>query len=196
MDNEDKWPSKDEAMQPPGDNQGGALEDIQSIAEGTSTYLEKLYAMLEQCPEDVAGWTPNGTAFVVYNVEVLEATILPQFFKPIKFESFARHLNSYGFRKVKYVVNDATLYAFRHTKFMRGQSHEVHSIQRRRRRAKPAAAAAPDQPPTHEASMEAAGLNSDSLALMSEIVSRVHQLRHDMADTKAMVRTLTELDTL
>ncbi|ETV73714.1 hypothetical protein H257_11429 [Aphanomyces astaci] len=65
----------------------GILPDLNHM-EGT--YLERLYAMLDQCSPAIASWTPNGTAFVVYDVEALEATVLPQFFKPIKFASFVQ----------------------------------------------------------------------------------------------------------
>ncbi|ETW01872.1 hypothetical protein H310_06434 [Aphanomyces invadans] len=143
------------------------------------TYLERLYAMLDQCSPTIASWTPNGTAFVVYDVEALEATVLPQFFKPIKFASFARHLGSYGFRKVKCVMDNSVLYGFRHATLVRGQIHEARAVQRRQRPRRPD----PTPPQTDE-------------EILQDVIGQVNQLRADMAATKSMLKTLLELNDL
>ncbi|KAF0746668.1 hypothetical protein DYB28_001958 [Aphanomyces astaci] len=154
----------------------GILPDLNHM-EGT--YLERLYAMLDQCSPAIASWTPNGTAFVVYDVEALEATVLPQFFKPIKFASFVRHLNSYGFRKVKCVTESSVLHGFRHATLVRGQAHEAHAVQRRQRPRRPDLT----PPPTDD-------------VLLQEVMAQVNLLRNDMAATKSMLKTLLELEDL
>ncbi|KAG9415389.1 hypothetical protein AC1031_008831 [Aphanomyces cochlioides] len=165
-----------------------ALLDASNLT--STTYMDKLYTMLEQCPKSIASWTPNGTAFVVYDTAELEATILPQFFKPIKFESFARHLSSYGFRKIKAVVNNTELFAFRHTSFVRGQSDQVHAIQRRRRHRHTQGTTTNGGDTAHPAPT---GLTAVGL---QDLRDAINQLRSDMAETKAMVHTLMSLDSL
>jgi len=57
--------------------------------------------MISNCNPDIAGWTEDGTMFVIKDIKVFEQTIIPQFFDHNKFSSFARQLNFYGFRKMQ-----------------------------------------------------------------------------------------------
>ncbi|KAH9159066.1 hypothetical protein AeNC1_019117, partial [Aphanomyces euteiches] len=95
-----------------------------------ATYLERLYAMLEECTPSVATWTRGDTAFIVLDPRALELSYLPQYFKSAKFDSFCRQLNSYRFQKVKV---DTTAFEFSHPEFVRGIGRNVGTIGRRRR---------------------------------------------------------------
>ncbi|KAG9415388.1 kinase-regulated stress-responsive transcription factor skn7 [Aphanomyces cochlioides] len=153
--------------------------DALNNAERTTKYLDKLYCMLEQCPTTIAAWTRNGTSFVVYNSDAFEKTIIPQYFKPVKFESFARQLNSYGFRKAKHHVNRSIVYEFRHSNFVRGQSHQLESIHRRRRVRRHPSPKAP-APPATDANVHAA---------LVDLMGIVRTLKAELAETKAMVQS-------
>ncbi|ETW01878.1 hypothetical protein H310_06440 [Aphanomyces invadans] len=146
----------------------------------TTKYLEKLYWMLEQCPDHIAAWTQDGTSFAIYNSDALEKNIIPRFFKPIKFESFSRQLNSYGFRKSKFVVSDVIVYEFKHAKFVRGKSDQLLSIKRRRRVKRSATRSVND-------------MNDDELrSAMTELTRFVQSLKQELAETKALVQSMTK----
>ncbi|OQR99457.1 hypothetical protein THRCLA_06512 [Thraustotheca clavata] len=149
--------------------------------ERTTKYMEKLYTMLEQCPESVAAWTNNGTSFAIFDNEAFEKRIIPTFFKPIKFESFARQLNSYGFRKMKYFANNVVVYEFRHPHFVRGKSDQLQTI-KRRRRVKKVENSQPAEPAT----------DTELRSALRELTSFVQTLHSELLDTKALVRTLLE----
>ncbi|RLO01331.1 hypothetical protein DYB28_012221 [Aphanomyces astaci] len=149
-------------------------------ADKTTKYLEKLYSMLEQCPEHIAAWTQNGTSFAIYNSDALEKTIIPRFFKPIKFESFSRQLNSYGFRKSKVVVSDVVVFEFKHANFVRGKSDQLLSIKRRRRVKRSATKSVDD-------------MNDDELrSAMTDLMGFVQSLKQELSETKALVQSLAK----
>ncbi|KAF0697229.1 Aste57867_12057 [Aphanomyces stellatus] len=154
-----------------------------TAAERTTKYLDKLYCMLEECPASVAAWTRNGTSFAVYNCDALEKTIIPQYFKPVKFESFARQLNSYGFRKAKHHVNRAVVYEFRHVNFVRGQSHQLQTIHRRRRVRRSSSTSTSSSSPIPEEA------NASMQAVLVDLMTTVRALKAELADTKALVQT-------
>ncbi|CAK4671563.1 hypothetical protein LEN26_017607 [Aphanomyces euteiches] len=160
-----------------------------NFAERTTKYLEKLYCMLEQCPETIATWIQGGSSFAVLDSEALEKTIIPRFFKPIKFESFIRQLNSYGFRKAKYTVQNQVVFAFRHTDFRRGHSHQLQTIKRRRRvkREEKNPGADCSNPSTpHDPTVPVTNVQ----VVLQDIMKLIQTLQSDLADTKALVHSL------
>ncbi|CAK4671543.1 hypothetical protein LEN26_017609 [Aphanomyces euteiches] len=157
---------------------------VADAAEKTTKYLEKLYCMLEQCPPSVAAWTNDGTAFAIYNSSALEKTMIPKFFKPIKFESFARQLNSYGFKKTKLVMRDTVVFEFRHARFVRGQSDQLRTIQRRRRRMQ------------RLSSTDMADMSDMELRCMvGDMMRFVQTLQSELIETKEMVKSLVDAKT-
>ncbi|KAF0712862.1 Aste57867_4629 [Aphanomyces stellatus] len=98
------------------------------------SYLEKLYMILESCSPAVAAWTNNGTSLTIYNSDAFEQSGLPLYFKPIKFQSFARQLNAYNFKKTQTWVHRRKVYEFSHSLFVRGKFDQIKSIPRRRPR--------------------------------------------------------------
>ncbi|KAF0695971.1 Aste57867_13243 [Aphanomyces stellatus] len=109
--------TSDEHAEPSGEN-----ETDRQVLEKPRLYMKKLYNMLEKCAPSIAGWTDNGTSFAVYDVPTFERKVIPLYFKPIKFESFARQLNSYGFRRMK---RQGHMYEFSHPQFIRGMQGEL-----------------------------------------------------------------------
>ena len=59
------------------------------------------YEMINSCDPGLAGWTADGTMFVVKDQDVFAKEVIPKFFEHNKFTSFARQLNFYGFRKMQ-----------------------------------------------------------------------------------------------
>ncbi|ETW00251.1 hypothetical protein H310_07640 [Aphanomyces invadans] len=100
----------------------GDTDADRQVLEKPRLYMKKLYNMLEKCAPSIAGWTDNGTSFAVYDVPTFERKVIPLYFKPIKFESFARQLNSYGFRRMK---RQGSMYEFSHPQFIRGMQGEL-----------------------------------------------------------------------
>ncbi|KAL9188485.1 hypothetical protein ACHAXT_006863 [Thalassiosira profunda] len=64
-------------------------------------FAEKLHAVLgsKDC-QDAVGWLPSGRSFCIKNQDEFVTRILPKHFREAKFESFARRLKRWGFRKV------------------------------------------------------------------------------------------------
>jgi hypothetical protein len=53
-------------------------------------FLRKTYYMIDQCDDEIACWSEDGTTFVVKDPDRFERTIIPQYFKHSKFSSFVR----------------------------------------------------------------------------------------------------------
>lgn len=67
-----------------------------------SFYLSiETFEMINSCDPNLAGWTEDGTMFVIKEQAIFAQQIIPQFFDHNKFASFARQLNFYGFRKMQ-----------------------------------------------------------------------------------------------
>ncbi|RHZ18199.1 hypothetical protein DYB37_004256 [Aphanomyces astaci] len=147
--------------------------------EKSASYLQKLYAMLNECPLSVASWTCNGTAFAIYDPESLEKVIIPQHFQPIKFESFVRQLNSYRFKKSKLVCPDtSTVLQFQHSSFVRGRPELLESIKRRRRVRRTGPKSVQD-------------MNDVELrTAMTDLVKFVQTLHTELDETKALAASL------
>lgn len=98
-------------------------------SRGLPTFLQKTFSILsDEAAPSVLGWTREGDAFYIKDVETFEQSILPKYFKHNKFTSFVRQLNTYDFHKVK----SSTLgQVFRHFQFQRGKPELMQGIQRK-----------------------------------------------------------------
>ncbi|KAJ0403037.1 hypothetical protein P43SY_009578 [Pythium insidiosum] len=167
-------------------------------SDGSSTplFLEKTYDLLDKCPSDLAGWSDDGTSFVVRNPVVFAEEIIPAYFKHRNFSSFVRQLNLYGFRKVRSVDIDAPRgvdprdwWEFRHDKFLRGRRELLSEI-KRRSLATQAAATAVDAGRASVDRAELQELRTEVLALREQVqqlnrhmlnVMQIVMLRHQSA---------------
>ncbi|EQC36688.1 hypothetical protein SDRG_06123 [Saprolegnia diclina VS20] len=100
-----------------------SIDSIEVSATGSwskhpQLYMQRVYCALESSRKCVATWTCNGTAFAVLDIPAFEEEILTVYFKGIRFHSFARILNGYGFKRAK--RKDGTAYDFQHPQFRRG----------------------------------------------------------------------------
>ena len=67
------------------------------------------YEMISTCNPNIAGWTEDGTMFVIKDQVIFAAEIIPTFFEHNKFTSFARQLNFYGFRKMQVNIGNSAV---------------------------------------------------------------------------------------
>jgi len=61
-----------------------------------------MYAI--QCGEftnDIVAWSKDGLSFCINNTLAFEKAVLPVVFKPAKWESFARKMGRWGFKKIR-----------------------------------------------------------------------------------------------
>lgn len=70
--------------------------------DNVKEFVKKTYNMMEYCDEhcrDILYWYGGGTKIAITDVQRLSNEIFPKYFNHTKFESFARQLNFYGFKK-------------------------------------------------------------------------------------------------
>ena len=101
--------------------------------------LPETYKMIDACDPKIAGWSADGTSFLVRDTDRLAKVTIPQYFKHNKWSSFVRQLNFYGFKKVK--SEAVTLeeeeqlegtVRFRHDSFLRGRPDLLMEIHRKK----------------------------------------------------------------
>ncbi|KAF0687164.1 Aste57867_21020 [Aphanomyces stellatus] len=152
--------------------------------ERSATYLERLHAMLDECPAHTAAWTQDGTAFAIFDTKTFEDTILPRHFQGIKFASFLRQLSSYRFKKTKLatgMMGMASILEFQHDSFLRYRPDLLSAIKRKYRirpsrgqGVRPAVA-----PP-----------RGDLRTAVMELTDYTRRLQEELAETKALLRAM------
>ncbi|KAF0687166.1 Aste57867_21022 [Aphanomyces stellatus] len=148
-----------------------------AMGDETASYVERLYTLLEECPNEIAMWTEGGSAFAILDPPAFESTLLPAYLQPVKFASFLRQLNSYRFKTIKRGI--AAL-EFSHPKFIRGRPGLLRTI-KRRHRVRPSRAGT--NTVKHVTRQELA-------SALHDLVASVHLLRTEMDETKALVRSM------
>ena len=82
---------------------GGAIQNTTPSLATTGTtiassFVKKLFDMVENESDEIIVWVANGTAFEVKDPKRLEVEILPNFFRHGRFQSLVRQLNFYAFK--------------------------------------------------------------------------------------------------
>jgi hypothetical protein len=89
--------------------------------ESSVSFPSKLYRCLIDAEKkgftDVISWQPDGTSFKLQDQERFMNDILPVYFGAIKFKSWQRQLNLYGFTRVH---KGLTRGSYAHDQFVRG----------------------------------------------------------------------------
>jgi hypothetical protein len=90
--------------------------------DSSTSFPSKLYQMLEDAEtkgfEDLVSWQPDGKSFKAQKVEGFVKDVLPLYFGQIKYKSFQRQLNLYGFSRVH---KGLTRGSYTHELFVRGR---------------------------------------------------------------------------
>ena len=91
------------------------------------SFPQKLYMLLNKEAPEIISWTPDGKAFLIYDIDEFISKISLKYFKYTKFPSFQRQLNLYGFRRQRSGMFQG---AYFHSKFTRGDIDSVVKMQR------------------------------------------------------------------
>lgn len=104
---------------------GRSVEDSDCTGltlENSASFPSKLYKCLVDAEKngfaDVISWQQDGVSFKVHNQERFGNEILPMYFGAIKFKSWQRQLNLYGFTRVQ---KGLTRGSYTHEHFVRGR---------------------------------------------------------------------------
>jgi hypothetical protein len=82
-----------------------------------SSFVKKLYNMVEHEDNNIICWVNQGSAFEVLDPKRLEAEVLPKFFRHSRFQSLVRQLNFYAFKKVS---KERSSWVYSHDCFVSG----------------------------------------------------------------------------
>jgi hypothetical protein len=89
----------------------------------TEPFPEKLHRMLNETEqeghENVVSFFSHGRAFAVHDMDKFVKDIMPRYFKQTKWNSFARQLNLYGFKRISSGPDAGGYY---HELFLKGRS--------------------------------------------------------------------------
>lgn len=104
-------------------------------------FIQKTYAMINDCAQHHAGWTHGGNMFTIKNPTQFASEVIPGYFVHKKFASFERQLNYYGFRKIQTIAikkadtDKRTLkhVTFSHDCFKQGREDLLCNIKRKTR---------------------------------------------------------------
>lgn len=92
----------------------------------TSTFVRKLYRILDKQYPGIISWNESGTVFSVFDLDRLEQQVLPLYFRGRR-DAFHQQLREHGFESVH--VTDAAE-SYRHADFVRGNPNKLSRIVR------------------------------------------------------------------
>jgi len=106
-------------------NQVRIMNDLKNVS---STFVKKLYDMVENESNEIIGWVADGTAFEVKDPRRLELEVLPRFFRHSRFQSLVRQLNFYAFKKVS---KERSSWLYSHRFFQRNRPDLLEKLRRK-----------------------------------------------------------------
>jgi hypothetical protein len=111
-----------------------------------SGFVRKLYSILNGRHAAIIDWNEWGTAFSVFDIELLVERVLPLYFRG-RLDAFRQQLREHGFQRIAsshhVAAQNPAVETYRHAHFLRGNPSELSSIVRtplprkRTRRKKP-----------------------------------------------------------
>lgn len=105
--------------------------DEEEWEKGVPPFVRKLTKMVSE-NKNVFVWTPEGS-FIVKDPDNFSGSVLPKYFKSIKFCSFVRQLNMYGFHKVDDPTGvNSKHFEFKNSNFVPGKKDLLKKIERRK----------------------------------------------------------------
>lgn len=103
----------------------------QKASNGFPAKLHRMLTDIEEADnglETVVSWASHGRSFMVRNKKTFISDIMPKYFYQLKYNSFQRQLNLYGFRKIQNQGQDKG--SFYHEFFLRGMPDLANLITR------------------------------------------------------------------
>lgn len=175
------------------------------MADDSKPFIQKLYQMTSDLSNaSMVGWTEDGRALAVVDIEPFVAQLLPFYFKHSNLSSFVRQLNTYGFSKI-----DSSAWTFAHPDFLRGEPERLKNIQRKQSSQRPVAAGQAEgtteltvhgpvgAPPVGVSGAGSAGLVGPEMQTMmgriQELSEQVKEARLKQADTRASIGKMMTL---
>ncbi len=72
------------------------------VLKAPNNFPSKLHHILSD-PEyhDIISWMPHGRAWKIHNKDLLVSDVVPKYFVQSKYQSFARQLNGWGFKRLQ-----------------------------------------------------------------------------------------------
>ncbi|ETW01876.1 hypothetical protein H310_06438 [Aphanomyces invadans] len=141
--------------------------------DSSTTFLQRLYNMLEHCPAHIASWSTAGSSFTIYDPRALETNMLPQFLHITKTARFVRQLALYQFKRTRFVdSNGKVSVRYHHSHFVRDDPTIPATTKHPRRRSW--------RPKTNDSTRR-----KQLKATLSELVASVRVLQAEIAATKA-----------
>ena len=114
-----------------------SMTEEDTIKQGSPSFLDKLYTILEEESPHIISWNGEGETFIIFSPELFSQKVMSKYFKSTKFNSFVRQLNFYGFKKTTRdpSSDDKSLssrfWEFRHPQFLRGRRDLLCKIHRK-----------------------------------------------------------------
>lgn len=71
-----------------------------SFPRNVNNFIKQTYIMISSSDSNIISWTDDGKRIAIKDQERLSNEVLSRYFKSSKFETFARNLNYYGFKKI------------------------------------------------------------------------------------------------
>ena len=97
-------------------------------------FPQKLHNLLQQNDHpEIISWLPDGQSFKIHDKIVFENFTLTTHFDGIKFRSFQRQLNFYGFGRLD---NRMKNYSYKHKRFTRGNTSNLGNLKKSRTKSK------------------------------------------------------------
>lgn len=92
------------------------------------TFPVKLHMILSNPKhEDIIRWLPHGRSWCILDQKALEENVIPLYFRHVKYSSFARQVNGWGFKRI---VSGCDYNSYFHPLFLRGVPHLCDRIRR------------------------------------------------------------------
>ena len=89
------------------------------VLKAPTNFPTKLHHILSDPDyQHVISWMPHGRAWKIHNKDLLVSDVVPKYFVQTKYQSFARQLNGWGFKRLQQAGNDFN--AYYHECFLRG----------------------------------------------------------------------------
>ncbi|CAN0113129.1 unnamed protein product [Ectocarpus sp. 6 AP-2014] len=110
-------------------SRSGDVPGMDVVSAGSVTsFVRKLFQMVQGECDSIVGFVADGTAFEVKDPRRLEQDILPKYFRHSRFQSLVRQLNFYSFKKIS---KERSVWIYKHAFFRRDEPELLHALKRK-----------------------------------------------------------------
>ena len=139
-----------------------------------TSFLQKTFDMLnEETLSKIISWNPDGTEFIIYNVNEFSEKVLPLYFKHSNFASFIRQLNMYDFHKLR---SKGQEHIYKHPLFIKDKPEFLKNIHRK----------------TSESAWPLVSRNNYEKPEMAPVIKKLVQLHQTNTNYQCQIASLEE----